>query len=62
MADMRLFVTISDDLTKVVVELHMDGNALGHIFLDEAGVEHPIKNLQKFRGLLKSSVPTRDPQ
>jgi hypothetical protein len=55
-SNMNLIVSINDDLDKVSVELTMDGLPLGHIFLHESGVDQTIKNLQKFKSLLKPKL------
>lgn len=59
MARMNLVVGISDDLNSVSIEMLMDGNPLGYIYLDRDGVDQHIRSLQKYKQFLGEAPAKR---
>lgn len=53
MANMQLFVGLSEDNKQVSVELHMDGKPLGHIFLSPEVAKKHAENVLRYADLIK---------
>ena len=53
MAVMGTVVGISDDLQRVSIELLQDGKPLGWIEFTPEEIDNFVKNLEKFKGLVR---------
>lgn len=58
MSIMGTIVGISDDLKRVTIEMTENGTPLGWIEYTPEQVDHFIKNLEKFKGLIKVDKDT----
>jgi hypothetical protein len=58
MANMQLFVGLSQDNKQVTVELHMDGKPLGHIFLSPDAAEGHAENVLRYAKLIRETSKT----